>query len=117
SNWLDHTKLIPVSVKDIPGNTFNVILIDSAWGKPRSGLIDKQTRRRKDATVIAVIGQDNQGNVYCLDGVWAQEMTPEQAFEIMDGFVKKYNVKRIGKEIIADDPFFSNWNSYCKQHT
>jgi hypothetical protein len=117
SNWLDHTKLMPISAKDIPGNTYNVILIDSAWGRPRSSQIDKGTRRRKDSTVIGVFGQDINGNAYCLDGVWAQEMTPEQCFEIMEGYVKKYNIKRIGKELVADDPFFTNWIAYCRQHT
>jgi hypothetical protein len=116
TQWLDHTKLVPINQIDIPGNTYDVILIDSAWGKPRAGQIDKATQRRKNATVIAVIGQDTNGNAYIKDGVWSKELEPHQAHELIEGFLKKYNIKRMGKEIVADDPFFLNWNQYAKEH-
>lgn len=116
SRWLDHTKLVPIDRKMIPPNVTRCILIDSAWGKPRAGQVDKQTRRRKDATVIAVVDQDIEGNAYIEDGVWSQQMQPEEAYAIMEGFLKKYpNITRIGKEIVADDPFFTNWLAYCKR--
>jgi len=116
ANWLDHTKLIPIDRKLIPPNAFRVMLIDSAWGKPNIGLIDKSTRRRKDATVIAVVAQDTEGNCYIEDGTWAKDMQPAQAHAVMEGFLKKYNIQRIGKEVVADDPFFTNWFAYCKEH-
>jgi hypothetical protein len=117
SNWLDHTKLIPIKRTDIPPNTVNCILIDSAWGKARFGQFDKRKKRRKDATVIAVVGQDMLGNAYLIDGVWAQEMQPHEAYAMIEGFLKKYRIEKMGKEIVSDDPFFTNWMTYCKEHT
>lgn len=114
SNWLDPSKLKIVAKADIPTNTFNVILVDSAWGKPDSSLIDKRKRRRKDATVIAVVGQDNMGNAYLLDGLWSQSIGPDEAFQHIDSFARKYGVQRLGKEIIADDAFFTSWQHYCR---
>lgn len=116
SNWLDPSKLKTVDEKDIPGNCFTVIIVDSAWGKPDASLVDKRKRRRKDATVIAVVSQDSSGNAYLRDGVWSQTMGPDEAFEIIDSLARKYKAVRLCKEVVADDPFFTMWAHYCKMH-
>lgn len=114
SNWLDPSLIGLLDADQIPGNTLNAIIIDSAWAKPE--IIEKESRRRKDATVIAVLGQDMLGNVYCLDGTWDKELQPESAFEIIDGYLRQYNALWLLKERVADDPFASMWLSFKNRH-
>lgn len=113
SSWLDPSRINPIDAKFVPKNCFVVVIVDSAWAKPE--LIDRETRRRKDATVISVLGQDALGQVYCMDGMWDQHLTPTTAFELIAGYVKQYNVARIVKEKVADDPFASEWLAFARR--
>lgn len=114
SSWLDPSLINIVTPDQVPPNTFNILVLDSAWGRPE--VVERSTRRRKDATVIAVLAQDLLGNVYCIDGVWDQDLLSEQAFDIMDNFIRQYGCVRLVKERVADDMFSSAWFSYVQRH-
>lgn len=119
SNWLDPSLIQYIASDKIPGNTFNVLTSDFAWGNPEAGMVDKNARRRKDANVLAVISQDAIGNIYVRrEGLYEKLIEPDQAFEVATQLIRAYDIKKwsVEREVNVQsntlDMFGRLWNIY-----
>ncbi len=123
AGWLDPSHIQRIPAKQIPGNTFNVLLSDFAWAKPEPGMVDATTRRRKDANVLAVVSQDLLGNVYLREkGLYEKYLEPDDAFAAASDLIRKYDVKKfvVEREVnvhrSTDDMFGRLWRAYADKH-
>ena len=86
-------------------------------------MVDKTTRRRKDANVIAVISQDALGNVYLRrDGLYEKFLEPDQAFDFAAVMIRQYDIKKFSVErevnvsTTTKDLFGRLWDAYREKH-
>lgn len=123
SSWLDPSLIQYIDTAQIPGNTFNALIADFAWGDPEPGMVDATTRRRKDANVLAVISQDAMGAVYVRIGsVYEKFLEPSVAFAQSAKLIKDYNIMKfcVEREVTVsrkvEDLFGRLWNEYRGMH-
>ena len=123
ASWLDPSLLQVVESDKIPTNTFNTLHSDFAWARPEPGMIEEQTRRRKDANVLAVVSQDALGNVYVRKrGVYEKYLEPDQAFEQAADLIRAYDIKKfvVEREVnvhrSTDDMFGRLWRAYADKY-
>lgn len=123
SSWLDPSKILPVSTANIPANTFNTLHGDFAWADPEIGMVDRTTRRRKDANVLAVLSQDVQGNVYLRrDGFYQKYADQDTVFAEAGRLIRAYNVLRfcfereVNVSTTTTDSIGRLWNLYREKH-
>lgn len=121
--WLDPSQIQVIDSDKIPTNTFNTLQSDFAWGKPEAGMIEEQSRARKDANVLAVFSQDMLGNVYLRrDGLYKKYCEPDEAFDKAATLIRQYDIRRFSVERdvnvmkTVDDMFGRLWRDYMDKH-
>ena len=114
NNFLDPSLIKYIPQAKVPGNTFNVLTTDFAFGAPPKDAIDKEMFRRKDRNVLNVLRQDNMGYVYSQTGLCEPEMKMEEAFEACLGYIKEWDCRQMIVEQVGMDWFTESWRMFTR---